>query len=73
MTDRPNLAGIITLQQHIIEEQSKHSMATGEFSWLLSAITLAGKIIASNVRQAGLLDVLGTAGQSPTTHHHPRP
>lgn len=53
----------VTLEQHIIDQQQAHPMATGEFSWLLSAITLATKIIESQVRRAGVLDVLGTTGE----------
>ena len=54
---------LITVQQHINEEQRRHSpQATGEFSWLLSGITLATKIIGAKVRRAGLADVLGAAG-----------
>jgi fructose-1,6-bisphosphatase I len=50
-----------TVQQHILEEQRRHHpQASGEFSWLLSGITLATKIIAANVRRAGIAtDVLG--------------
>lgn len=56
---------IRTIQQHIIESQRlKHPDATGEFSWLLSGITLATKIIADHVRHAGLRDLLGTTGQT---------
>lgn len=59
----PSEATIITVQQHILMEQRKHSPhATGSFSWLLSGITLATKMIQSKVRQAGLLDVKGSAG-----------
>jgi fructose-1,6-bisphosphatase I len=55
-------AGFITVQQHILEEQRRHHPhATGEFSWLLSGITLATKIIADQVRRAGLADILGSA------------
>ncbi|MCX5658273.1 MAG: class 1 fructose-bisphosphatase [Planctomycetota bacterium] len=55
--------GFVTVQQHIIDEQEDNSIAhSGEFSWLLSAITLSTKIIASYVRRAGLVDVLGEAG-----------
>src|SRR5436190_23503356 len=53
----------LTLQQHILEEQRRHHPhATGEFSWLLSGITLAAKVIAAQVRRAGLVDVLGATG-----------
>ena len=55
---------IITVGQHIQAEQWAHPGATGEFSWLLSAITLATKIIESNVRQAGIKDILGGTGES---------
>jgi fructose-1,6-bisphosphatase I len=54
---------IVTVQQHILEEQRRYQpSATGEFSWLLSGITLATKIIADLVRRAGLTDILGAAG-----------
>lgn len=55
---------LITVQQHIIEQQRAHPTATGEFSWLLSGITLAACIIQAKVRRAGLLDILGGAGSA---------
>lgn len=57
--DRP----MKTVQQHILERQTRHPDATGEFSWLLSGITLATKIIQAQVQRAGLLDVLGATGE----------
>jgi fructose-1,6-bisphosphatase I len=54
---------IMTVQQHIFEEQRRlFPTASGEFSWLLSGITLATKIIADQVRRAGLADIVGVAG-----------
>jgi fructose-1,6-bisphosphatase I len=54
---------LMTVQQHILEEQRRHHPhASGEFSWLLSGITLASKIIADQVRRAGLVDIIGAAG-----------
>jgi len=53
-----------TVQQHIYERQRDHPTATGEFSWLLSGITLATKIIADQVRRAGLLNILGPTGNT---------
>jgi fructose-1,6-bisphosphatase I len=54
---------MVTAEQHILEEQRRYGTdATGEFSWLLSGITLATKIVAAQVRQAGLAGVLGSAG-----------
>lgn len=49
-----------TLEHHIVEQQPKH--ATGEFSWLISGITLATKIVAAQVRRMGLGDLRGAAG-----------
>jgi len=55
----------MTIQQHILEEQRRRfPAASGEFSWLLSGITLAAKIIADKVRRAGLSDILGSADRS---------
>ncbi|MCA9070938.1 MAG: fructose-1,6-bisphosphatase, partial [Planctomycetaceae bacterium] len=53
---------IMTVQQHILMEQSKVEGASGEFSWLLSGITLATKMIQALVRRAGLNDILGAEG-----------
>ncbi|MCI0738202.1 MAG: class 1 fructose-bisphosphatase [Gemmataceae bacterium] len=59
-----NMPAFMTVEQHILEEQRRnHPEASGEFSWLLSGITLASKIVAAMVRRAGLTNVLGTAGQ----------
>jgi fructose-1,6-bisphosphatase I len=57
------LPGLITIQQHIISNQRRHSEATGEFSFLLSGITIATKVLASKVRKAGLVDVFGSTGR----------
>ena len=53
---------IVTVEQHILERQQTHPTASGEFSWLLSGITLATRIIAAHVRRAGLIDILGETG-----------
>ena len=63
MTSASSTPGFMTLAQHILEGQRKHPTATGEFSWLLSGITLATKIIESQVRRAGLVGVLGSANR----------
>ena len=56
-----SVPAVRTVQQHILESQRKHSpKATGEFSWLLSGVTLATKIIADHVRRIGLVDILGS-------------
>lgn len=53
---------LMSLQSHILSEESRHPGATGELSWILSAISLAGKTIANKVRRARIEDVLGTHG-----------
>ncbi len=55
-------APIITVQQHILQEQQRFPGASGEFSWLLSGITMATKLIQAKVRRAGLSDILGEQG-----------
>src|SRR5512133_1987273 len=64
MPPLPGLHEIITTQQHILDSQRAHPTATGEFSVLLSGITLATKIISAHIRRAGLLDVLGKTGDT---------
>ena len=53
---------IVTVQQHILQQQKQYPGARGNLSWLLSAITLATKMTESKIRRAGILDVLGAAG-----------
>ncbi|MCB9851841.1 MAG: class 1 fructose-bisphosphatase [Phycisphaerales bacterium] len=52
----------VTIEEHILGQQRSHPTATGSFSWLLSGITLAARIISAKVRRAGILEVLGEAG-----------
>lgn len=60
---KPKLTrSIRTVQEHILDEQRRHSRATGDFSWLLSGITLATKVIADHVRRAGLVNLLEMTG-----------
>ncbi|MCA8996814.1 MAG: class 1 fructose-bisphosphatase [Planctomycetaceae bacterium] len=54
---------ILTVQQHILQEQKRFPGASGEFSWLLSGITLATKLIQAKVRRAGLTDIIGEQGE----------
>jgi fructose-1,6-bisphosphatase I len=55
---------ITTFQQHILQQQREIPYATGDFSWLLSGLTLAAKMIEAKIRCAGLCGVIGTAGQT---------
>ncbi len=56
---RPN---IITIERHILEEQTFHPEATGALTNLLYDIALAGKVIASRTTRAGLAEILGRTG-----------
>ena len=56
-------APALTIQQHIVSEQMRFPGATGEFSFLLSGLTLATKRIQTQVRRAGINNILGEAGE----------
>ena len=62
MRDSDNM--IVTVQQHLLQQQREVSEASGTFSWLLSGITLATKMVEAKIRSAGLLNVLGDAGET---------
>jgi fructose-1,6-bisphosphatase I len=50
---------VITLTEFVLEEEQKFPEATGSFTLLVNSISRATKIIASHVKQAGLVDILG--------------
>ena len=52
----------VTLTRHIIQTQAAHPGATGEFSALMAQIGLVGKMIANDLRRAGLINILGMTG-----------
>jgi len=58
------MAEIITIDRHIIDTEHKYTHATGRFSGLLQHIALAAKVVTATVRRAGLVDILGSTGQS---------
>src|SRR5690606_2272661 len=51
-----------TIEQFILEQQSRFPEATGAFSRLIRDISLAAKIVSRDIRRAGLLDVTGSTG-----------
>lgn len=53
---------IVTLQQHVLQQQMNFPNADGTFSWLLSGITLATKMVAARIRRGALSDAFGAAG-----------
>lgn len=60
ITNTPDQTKIITIERHILEEQSGHPEATGALTSLLYDIALAGKLIASRTTRAGLAEILGS-------------
>jgi fructose-1,6-bisphosphatase I len=54
----------MTLERFINEQESMHPGATGEFSGLLHDLSLAAKLVWREVSKAGLVDVLGTTGDT---------
>lgn len=54
---------IITIERHIIEQERKFPEATGAFSNILYDLALAAKMIAREVKMAGLIDILGGTDQ----------
>jgi fructose-1,6-bisphosphatase I len=52
---------VLTIERFILENQPAH--AHGDFTNLLYDIALAAKIIAHQTNRAGLIDILGEAGQ----------
>lgn len=54
--------GVMTLSRFIIDQERLIPNATGEFSGLLSDMTIAAKIVARSVNKAGLIEVLGFTG-----------
>jgi len=53
---------ITSVQQHIRRQQQNFAEASGTFSWLLSGITLATKMVEAKIRRGGLSDALGAVG-----------
>src|SRR5688572_14612238 len=57
------MSKIKTVQQHILDEERLYPGATGDFTALLTSLTLAAKIISREVNQAGLVKILGETGE----------
>jgi len=51
-----------TLGEFIIENQSSFKYSSGELSSLLNSIRLAAKVVNHEVNKAGLVDIIGAAG-----------
>lgn len=55
----PTPSKFMTLERQIVEGEGQHPDATGEFSGLLRAISLAAKLVWREVTKAGLVNILG--------------
>ena len=55
---------IQTLGEFIIENQTEFKYSSGELSKLINAIRLAAKVVNHEVNKAGLVDILGEAGDT---------
>ena len=55
--------GLVTIERHIIEAEREFPEATGAFSNILYDLAFSAKMIAREVRRAGLADVLGLTGE----------
>lgn len=53
-----------TLGEFIIENQNHFRGSSGELTRLINAIRLAAKVVNHKVNKAGLVDILGTAGET---------
>jgi fructose-1,6-bisphosphatase I len=53
---------VTTIERFILDQEDRYPEATGELSNLLYDIALASKIIAAAIRRAGLVNILGSAG-----------
>jgi fructose-1,6-bisphosphatase I len=53
-----------TLGEFIIENQSEFQYSSGELSKLINALRLASKVVNHEVNKAGLIDILGDAGDT---------
>jgi fructose-1,6-bisphosphatase I len=58
----PAQSHVVTISRFLIEEERKLPEATGAFTSLLQDIALAAKVIGREVNKAGLVDIMGAAG-----------
>jgi fructose-1,6-bisphosphatase I len=55
---------LMSLQSHILLEEAKFPTASGDSTWIISAISLAAKSIANHVRRARLSGAIGKIGET---------
>ncbi len=59
-----------TLGEFIINKQSEFKFSSGELTRLINSIRLAGKVVNHEVNKAGLVDILGAAGEENIQGEH---
>ena len=52
-----------TLGEYIIENQNAFKYSSGELSRIINSIRLAAKVVSYKVNKAGLVDIVGAAGE----------
>ncbi|HEX3926488.1 MAG TPA: class 1 fructose-bisphosphatase [Gemmatimonadales bacterium] len=57
----PDRTKVTTLERFILDQEHSHPEATSELTNLLYDVALAAKLIAAQIRRAGLVGILGTA------------
>ncbi|KIM49117.1 hypothetical protein M413DRAFT_15302 [Hebeloma cylindrosporum] len=63
--EEPPSVDLITLTRHVLNDQLRlGSAATGDLTLLLTAIQVTSKFIATNVRKARLINLVGLAGET---------
>jgi len=60
----PTKTNLLTLTRHVLCEQRKHEDATGDLTLLLTAIQFGCKFVASCVRKAMLVQLIGLVGET---------
>ncbi|KAF9005649.1 fructose-1,6-bisphosphatase [Cyathus striatus] len=64
-SDEAPSTDLITLTRHVLHDQLRlGSAATGDLTLLLTAIQVTSKFIATNVRKARLINLVGLAGET---------
>jgi fructose-1,6-bisphosphatase I len=58
------MSKITTVQQHILDQERLYPRATGDFTSLLTSLTVAAKIISREVNKAGLAKIIGETGET---------
>ena len=54
---------VFTISRFLVDQERRYPDATGRFTGLLHDIALAAKVISREVNKAGLVDILGKAGE----------